>query len=281
MLRNITGAAKSRLETGAMTRFIVAAALLAGGLIAGGETSREFFDLPSLLITLGGALSVTLMTFSWAQLQDLARLVWRLRTGSEENLAGMTGELRRLARLYHLNGPRGLESREPAIADPFLRRGVMMLIDVESEEEIRAKLESEALFSAGRYATAEQILLTLGKLLPAFGLIGTLIGLVLLLKQIPGEDSQSLIPSFSLAILTTLYGALAANVVVLPLAARLQSAWQRREAVMILAAEWVIAIARGDAPAAIERRLGALHAGGGQNESGEPSWSRTTLFEER
>ena len=264
-----------------MIRFIIAAALLAGGLTAGGETPREFFDLSSLLITVGGALSVALMTFSWEQIRDLARLVWRLQAGRDENLAGMTDELRRLARLYHLNGPRGLESQERAIADPFLRRGVMMLIDVESEEEIRAKLESETLLLAGRYAMGEQILLTLGKLLPAFGLIGTLIGLVLLLKQIPGAEPQGLIAAFSLAILTTLYGALAANVIVLPVAARLQSAWQAREAVMFLAAEWVVSMARGDAPGSIERRLGALNAGERARKSGAPSWRRTALFEER
>lgn len=264
-----------------MFRLLFLAVLLAGGLFASGDAWREFFDLPSLLITAGGTLAVTFLTFPWSRLRDLAALVrdlWSVKSQSRQELAE---EMRRLTRLYRIKGSRGLEGQEENVADPFLRRGVGLLIDIESEENIREQLEGAAAAFTGRYEAAQQILLTVGKLLPSFGLIGTLIGLVLLLRQIGGQDPEALTSSFALALMTTLYGALLANVVALPLAAKLQSVEQERRAVMRAVLEWAVALALGAAPSAVERKLAALCGAAAQAPTTEKSWTRRVLSWER
>jgi flagellar motor component MotA len=90
-----------------------------------------------------------------------------------------------------------------------------------------------------------QILSTLGKLLPSFGLIGTLIGMVILLGNLSSQDTQSLPAALGVAVLTTLYGAVSANLLVAPLLARLQAAAAEREMKMRWIKDWVLMIARG------------------------------------
>jgi chemotaxis protein MotA len=264
-----------------MIRFIFVAALLACGFIAGGEAWREFLDLPSLLITVGGTLAVTFLTYSGRRLGDLAELVWDLVTEKPQTREEMIDDLKRLGRLYRLQGSRGLEGQEENITDPYLRRGVGLLIDIESEEDMREHLESASLACAARTQAAQQILLTMGKLLPTFGLIGTLIGLILMLRQMSGQDAETLTSSFALAIMTTLYGALLANVAVLPLAAKLQTVEQERAALMRVVREWTLSLARGIAPSSLERKLDASMVSDPKATAREKSWSRRVLSWER
>ena len=108
-----------------------------------------------------------------------------------------------------------------------------------------------------RHELSRQILLTLSKLLPAFGLIGTLVGMVLLLRDLYTQDVQSLPAALSLAVLTTLYGAVFANVVVAPLAARLHATATEREMRMGLTFDWVMMLVRGDVAAAVAQGVAA------------------------
>lgn len=241
-----------------MVRFILVATIVGGGLIVGGEVWPEFLNLPSLIITVGGTLTVTLLTFSWTRMHELGRTLYGLLTEKRQTPEEQVAELKRLAHLYHLEGLKGLESQEDSIADPFLGQGISMVVDLRREEDIRDSLEREFLTFCSRYEAARQILLTVGRLLPAFGLIGTLIGLVLLLRQIPNLDLHTLPSALSVAVLTTLYGALLANLVVLPLAAKLQSFGHEGEAMMRLTLEGVMLLVQGEAPATIERRLTTL-----------------------
>jgi chemotaxis protein MotA len=253
-------------------RFILVATILTGGLIVGREVWPEFINLPSLLITVGGTLTVTLLTFSWTQICELGKALYSLSTEEWQTLEERIAELERLAHLYRLEGPRGLESQEDNIADPFLGRGIGMVADLHREEDIRQSLESEFSTFFSRYEVARQILLMVGKLLPAFGLIGTLIGFVLLLHQISSLDPHTLASALSIAVLTTLYGALLANVVVLPLAAKLHSFGHEREAIMRFTLEGVVLLARGEAPSAIERRLSALLPSTQHRQGWEGAW---------
>jgi chemotaxis protein MotA len=258
-----------------VVRFILVATILAGGLITGGTVWPEFLNLPSLLITLGGTLTVTLLTFSWTQLRELGRALHSLWTKEWQTAEERTAELERLAHLYRLEGPRGLESQEGNITDPFLGQGIRMVVDLHKEEDIRNSLESEFSAFFSRYQVAREILLMAGKLLPAFGLIGTLIGFVLLLRQISDLNPHTLASALSIAVLTTLYGALLANVFVLPLAAKLHSFEHEREAIMRFTLEGIVLLARGEAPSTIGRRLSGLFPSTQHRQSHEGVWGRS------
>src|SRR5581483_2079554 len=182
--------------------------LLAGGsLVLGIFFKPQFFDLFSFLFTVGGAVAVTGFSYSRGQLRGLWAAVRGLFAESPESLEQHLAELNRLAGLFRLKGLRGLENQERHIADPYLRHAVSLLVDLHNEETIRARLEHRFAACVARHEINRQILATLGKLLPSFGLIGTLIGMVLLLSKISSRDPGSLPAALGLAVLTTLYGA--------------------------------------------------------------------------
>jgi chemotaxis protein MotA len=213
----------------------------------------QFFDLFSLLLTCGGALTVTYFSYSKKQLKDCALAIRSLFAAPEDSLQAHIAVLRRLTELFCLEGLRGVETQEKHLADGYLKYGVELLVDLHNAESIRARLEVRLAGILGEYEVNRQILLTLGKLLPSFGLIGTLIGMVLLLGNIVTADPKSLPAALGLAVLTTLYGAVAANVLVAPLLARLQSVAVERETKMSMSKDWILMIARGENLTLIDR----------------------------
>jgi chemotaxis protein MotA len=213
----------------------------------------EFLDLPSLLLTVGGSVAVVLFSYSPRQLRELFPVSRGLLEETPMAPREYADELSRLTQLYRAEGLRGLEHAERRLQDPFLRRAAGMLVDLQKEEKISATLERDLSDAICRHEISNQILLTLGKALPAFGLIGTLVGMVLLLRDLYTQDVQSLPAALSLAVLTTLYGAVFANVVVAPFAARLHAAASEKEIRMQLTIDWAMALVRSEALSTVMR----------------------------
>ncbi len=237
--------------------FIIPIAIL-GAIIAAAMIWPEFVDIPSLILTLGGSIAVTSFSYSKGQLRVLIHAVRGLFTESHPSVQNQMVELSRLTRLYQMEGLKGLESQERFLVDPFLRRGIGLLVDLHKSEKIQATLQNEIAMVVSEHEISRQILMTLGKLLPSFGLIGTLIGMVLLLRNLSGQDTQSLPSALGLAVLTTLYGAVLANVVVAPLAARLHSVSVEKELRMRLIVDWIMMICRGETRMAITNQVGIV-----------------------
>jgi chemotaxis protein MotA len=222
------------------------------------DTLWSFFDLPSLFITLGGTLGATCFSYSWETLRGLGSIIRTVLTSTADSLETHAGKITQLAQLNHTGGLRALENHEAELRDPLLRRAVNMIVDMRPEGEVRAVIEHEFFLCASRYEAARQVLLTIGKLLPSFGMVGTLIGLVLLLRQATAPDPQSLAPALAMAVLTTLYGAVFANLLVLPLAAKVQMFIQSQEMLVRLTMEGAVLIARNQPPALVRKRLTLL-----------------------
>jgi chemotaxis protein MotA len=227
---------------------------MVAALAAGAAVWPHFLNIPSLLITVGGSVAVLCFSYSKAQLRELINAIWTMFTDRTQELADYSEELNRLALIHQSEGLKGIERHEGRLQDPFLRWGVAMLVDLQRSEKIYASLSRESATVLARQETSRQILLTLGKILPAFGLIGTLIGMVLLLKDIGAPDAPSLPSALSLAVLTTLYGAVLANAVVAPLAARLHAAAVEKETRMQLTLEWLATVLRREAVPVINAR---------------------------
>jgi chemotaxis protein MotA len=241
--------------------------------VAARDTLLSFINLPSLVITLGGALAATSFSYSWETLKSLGSIIRTVLTSELVSPEQHLDTITQLAYLHHLRGLRALESREAELFDPLLQGAISMIVDMRREEEIRMFVEQEFFLFANRYEAARQVLLTMGKLLPAFGMVGTLIGLVLLLRQATNPDPQALAPALAVAVLTTLYGAVFSNALVLPLAAKLQSFIQERELIMRLTVEGVVLIARHQPPTVVQKRLLSLIAHGDMLTSDHPQLS--------
>jgi chemotaxis protein MotA len=182
-----------------------------------------FFDPASLLITVGGTALVTLASFPRAQLRAVAAAVREAGSTREgADMGPVVEQVKEMARSYRAEGIAGLDGRVETVRNPFLRRGLELLLAWKAPEDLRAVLEGEYLRIVAHYEDCRRVLLTVGKLFPAFGLIGTLVGLVLLLRQPQSLTMDGVGPGLSLALLTTLYGALLANAVAVPLEAKVQ-----------------------------------------------------------
>lgn len=215
-----------------------------------------FLSVTGLIVTIGGTLGVALATFPRTRLESTYRLV-EAALAEPPDPRDLVATLRRLGRIHRVDGAIALERAAAGVRDPFLRRALMLSLECESQEELEELLLGEAHGRAAEGEAARHVLATLGKLFPAFGLIGTLIGLALLLRNLSGTDVAAIGPGLGIAVLTTLYGAVLSNVVVLPLATRLQAHLARETLRYQMIMEGVLLIARQEYPTRIERVLAA------------------------
>lgn len=233
--------------------------LLLLSLAVGFLAVRGLLEPVSGLITVGGAFAVAWVTFpsgrlgaAWTQVTAL------LREEPEDDarvLEATIASLKRLARVYRVEGGPALERASHDVADPFLRMAIERTLEFTDDEELRDALLGEARRAAGDGEEARAVLTTLGKLFPAFGLIGTLIGLALLLPQVGEGNLAAAGPSLGISILTTLYGAILSNVIVLPLATKLSASLERRWLVLQMIALGAALIHRREYPTRVERAL--------------------------
>ncbi len=240
---------------------LIGVGFVATSLVATLAATAGLLDPKSLMITVGGALGVTYATFPRARL----RHAWAL-TGealaAPADFEPLIATVKHLAHVHRIDGVPALERAAAHADEPFLRDAVALAVEARTEVELRESLVGDARRWATDGEAARQVLVTLGKLFPAFGLIGTLLGLVSLMRHLGGADLSVVGPGLGMAVLTTLYGAVFANVVVLPLNAKLQAHLIRRALVMQMVIEGTLLLHRREYPTRIERALRAYVGAG-------------------
>jgi chemotaxis protein MotA len=242
-------------------------ALLTGVWLSA-DGAASFVHLPSLLLTVGGTALVTFFSYPTNQLRELASAV-REALSSGQPVVTELEHVKALARRYRVDGIRGLDGAGAGIENPFLLRGLELLGEWKAADEVRTTLEAEHLRLVTHYEDCRRILLTIGRLFPAFGLIGTLVGLVLILHEPTTLSVDTAGPALSLAVLTTLYGALFANAVVLPIEAKLQTFIDHLRIRFEVGLRATLLIGEQAYPSLIEEQLACLvGAGAGQRFTG-------------
>lgn len=213
----------------------------------------SFLDLRSALIVLGGTLGATLVNFS---VEDFARTLSLLRTAflpDESSGPQRIEAILACARKFRAENREQLDEligREP---DPFFRKSLTLLSEGLSAQEIRKILEIELDSAADRHRRGAQLFQTMGNISPAMGLIGTLIGLVQMLQVI--NNPSDIGPAMSIALLTTFYGSVLAQMICFPIAGKLRARSKEEALLKELTAEGVAGIAEGTNPRVIELRL--------------------------
>lgn len=232
-----------------------------GGMLAGAGAATLFagtlglLDPLALAITIGGGIGVTGMTFSRDRLARAWQLV-RAALAAPQDPEHVIADLKRLGRIHRVDGAPALEVAGAEVEDAFLRTAIGLAVEGRDEEELEAALHGEVRRRTAEGESARQVVLLLGKLFPAFGLIGTLIGLAHLLRNLATATSIAAIgPGLGIAVTTTLYGAVLANVVVLPLATKLHAHLERRATVMQMIIDGTLMVQRKEYPTRIERVL--------------------------
>lgn len=197
-----------------------ALALVALAIGLGGSPTA-FVDLPSFLLVVGGTFAVTCVSYSTAEVMRAQPIMIAALTTAVPEPADAARGMMALADLVRRHGPLALQDQLPRLkGDPFLHRALELVIDAAPTEEIEAIMTAEAEATAQRLHRGAGILRRAAEVAPAMGLIGTLVGLVQMLGHL--DDPSKIGPSMALALLTTLYGALLANIVFGPLAAKIE-----------------------------------------------------------
>ncbi|HAU93953.1 MAG: flagellar motor protein PomA [Pseudomonadota bacterium] len=216
-------------------------------MILGGDLSM-FVDVPSVLIVFCGSLFVVMSQFTLGQFFGAGKIAGKafmFKIDTPEDLIEKVVEMADAARK---GGFLALEEAE--IANPFMQKGVDMLVDGHDIDVVRETLAKDISMTTERHEFGVSIFKGLGDVAPAMGMIGTLIGLVAMLSNM--DDPKAIGPAMAVALLTTLYGAFLANVICLPIAAKLSNRLNEEKLNQSLILDGIVGIADGQNPRVIE-----------------------------
>ncbi len=225
-------------------------AIVVFAMVLGGSLGM-FVDVPSVLIVLVGSLLVCMMKFSLGQFLSATKTVakaFMFKLDSPEELIANVKELADEARK---GGLLALEGKE--IPNEFLKRGIGLLIDGHDAEVVRSLLLKDKNQAIDRHKTGSRVWESLGDVAPAMGMIGTLIGLVAMLSNM--DDPKSIGPAMAVALLTTLYGAMLANMVAIPFSDKLKLRMEEESLIKSMSIDAILAIQAGQNPRVIEMML--------------------------
>ena len=219
----------------------------------GGANLGMFISIPSMLIVLGGTTSAVLVNFPLKDVLGMIGIVKKAFITKVEDVKTVIPMMVDYGQRARRDGILVLQDVVADIKDPFLSKGITLAIDGMEPQIIMKILEIEVEYIKERHKSGAEIVMAFGVYSPAFGMLGTLIGLVLMLQNM--DDPSTIGPAMSLALITTFYGALVANLVFLPLAGKLKKRSADEVLVKELTLEGIISIASGDNPRIIEQKL--------------------------
>jgi len=212
-----------------------------------------FINTPSLMIVFGGTIAVVLMNFPLGVVRGLIKVILRTILFKLDPPSQEIDRIIEYANLARKEGLLALEGKLKEVDDAFFSKGVQLVIDGFPAETVRDIMELEAEWQRQRHVTGKKMLDALGSFAPAFGMIGTLVGLVQMLQNL--SDPSSIGGGMATALLTTLYGAMAANMVFIPLAGKLEIRANEEGLLRDLMIEGIVAIQSGEGPQLIKEKL--------------------------
>jgi chemotaxis protein MotA len=216
-------------------------------MIQGGDIAM-FINVPSILIVFGGSLFVVLSQYTLGQFFGAGKIVGKAFMFKIETPESQIEKIVEMADAARKGGFLALEEAE--IANPFMQKGVDMLVDGHDVDVVRATLSKDIYMTSERHDFGKSIFKGLGDVAPAMGMIGTLVGLVAMLSNM--DDPKSIGPAMAVALLTTLYGAMLANLGCLPISVKLGHRADEEKLNQSLVLDGIIGIADGQNPRVIE-----------------------------
>lgn len=240
--------------------FIMAVALVVFGMVFDSEAMRmvfsnlkAFIDIPSIAITVGGTIGVMMISFPAEAFKKIGKhlkiIVKPYKYDPEQSI----GQIVELATEARMKGLLSLEDKLNEIDEPFLHNSLLLVVDSVDSEKVRQVMDTELDQLDERHALDRGFYEKAASYAPAFGMIGTLVGLILMLGNM--ADVDALAKGMAVALITTLYGSLLANIVCLPIASKLKARHDEEFLCKQLVMEGVLAIQEGENPKFIEEKL--------------------------
>ncbi|SMB82402.1 chemotaxis protein MotA [Desulfonispora thiosulfatigenes DSM 11270] len=218
-----------------------------------GSSIKTFVDIASIMITVGGSFCGLLVNYQWNQIVGVIKTTKKVLSTEVMDVRDIITILVDLARKARREGILGLEDDMGLINDGFFQKGLRLTVDAVEPEQIKIILETDMQATAMRHEVSQGVFRSWGELAPAFGMIGTLIGLIQMLAKL--DDPSSIGPAMSVALLTTFYGVLLANLILNPIAGKLELLSDQEMMRRQMMLEGILAIQSGINPRILEERL--------------------------
>ena len=244
------------MEKGSIVGLIVCALLMFGGMFISAGSLMPYWDLTSILITLGGSIGATLLANPWSNSVKIGALFQLAMKQPLNEVGALIDTLLTFGEKARKEGVLSLEDDVAEIPDPFLQKAIRLVVDGTDPEVVKRIMYNELDKLDARHQGYSQLFADWGAYGPAFGMIGTLVGLIALLGNL--SDTAALGSGMAIALVTTLYGSILANWICLPVAAKL-NVYNSDEVLMKeIILEGVLSIQAGDNPAILRERLNSF-----------------------
>lgn len=241
------------MDLGTILGLGVGAAMIVMSILTSGGNILMYVNIPSALMVLGGSFSAMLVANPMSRMlgiMNYLKLVLNMPNYEEERIISSLVNFSEKARR---EGLLALEDDLEEVEDDFMRKGIQLVVDGTDPEIIKSVLYNELNQLQERHDTGIKIFDDWGKIAPAFGMIGTLAGLIAMLANI--EDQSSIGSGMSLALITTMYGAIFANLALIPMKSKLEDRDKMETLVREIIIEGILSIQSGDNPRILEQKL--------------------------
>ena len=248
---------------------VVGAVMVVFGIVSSGgvEALGNFFDVPSIIITIGGSISSLITSYTLKDTINSLKSVGMAFKDPKLDPAEIIGKIIELSNVARKEGLLALEEVAGTLEDEFMKKGILLIVDGTEPELVRGILETELVNMDDRHRNVAGFYDTWAALGPAWGMIGTLVGLVNMLQNL--TDSSTIGPNMAVARLTTLYGSMIANWFATPLASKMKAIGAQEYQMKEIVIEGLLSIQAGENPRVIEEKLKSFLSPGARVGIGE------------
>lgn len=256
---NLTGGSPtinvSKRDIGTGIGFLAGVALIVAAILRS-ENPAIFLNLTGALIVLGGSIATTFIAYSSKNIFRLVPVIFNAFKHDVHQPADYIDQISALANKYRTGGVKTLESQEELLDNFYLKESIAMVVDGMGIQEINETLDMEIRSLKERHLLGQDILNFMGSQAPIFGMSGTLIGLIQMLMTM--SDPTDIGPSLSVALITTFYGIMLANLIIYPLAAKLATRTEKEVRLIKAIRIGIIGIHKKQSPQRIQQKMNAL-----------------------
>ncbi len=226
--------------------------LVATAIVVGGSP-LVFINLPAMLIVVGGTIGATLINYPLGHVLGVIGIIKNTFFAKSEDPSSIIEQFLDYANRARREGILSLEPLLKEVNDAFLRKGLQLTVDGLEPQTIQEILETEISYLEDRHENSAEILSVMGSFAPALGMIGTVIGLVQMLQTM--NDPSTIGPAMAVALLTTFYGTLLANLIFNPMAGKLKTKSKQEVLAREMVMEGILSISKGENPRIIAEKL--------------------------
>ena len=254
-------------DFGTLIGLLAGVGIVTVGIIAGGGNIYWFMNFNSLLIVVGGTFAATMVNLPIKAVSNVFNILKNVFKGEDYDYSGVIDEIVQKATKARKDGLLSLESELPTIRDGFFKNGIELAINERDAKRLRTFLNLEMNNIHSRHIAGQELFLYMASYAPAFGMLGTVLGLIIMMNNFASGDNQSdisfsvaerfaeLLSGMGLALITTFYGVFFANMIFLPVGGKLKRRSENEMMLKNIVVEGIISIHAREHPVLIREKL--------------------------